>query len=199
MRRVFALCSVLCVCAYAGDSAYQPLAVGNRWEYSVTGPDGAKSKMSSRIADKRKLNNQDAFEMSLVVGKDESKSLFLWTNRGLIQAESSLLKFNPPFLEIKSPVKAGAKWDWTGTVTIGGIQYPATAHLALSGPMKVKVAAGTFSAMTISRTVNVKTGDKTMTVTSTDWYAKDVGWVKGTMDQGGRKSFTELISYKVAK
>jgi len=183
--------------ASCADSSFQPLAVGYEWNYMVTAA-GQRDPLVMKVTGTKKMGTRTGYIVQMKSGKEApSTSVFYWTDTELIQAENSILKPNPAFIEFKLPAKAGTKWNWAGKVTIAGGEYNATGELTLSGPAKVTVPAGSFDCISVNRIIRVKTGAKTMVVSSADSYARGVGWVKGKIVSDSYSSVTELQSYKL--
>ncbi|MEP0767363.1 MAG: hypothetical protein HRF45_12600 [Fimbriimonadia bacterium] len=183
----------------AGPSDYLPLKVGNRWTYRQTAGDG-KETVVNRVTKVRKKGDQQAFVLEVRGEKgDKTTSVLYWTADGLVQEDSTAAKFSPPMVELKLPAKPGTVWEWSGTVTIGGGTYKASAKCQHTAIGKLTVPAGTFDVLVVSKTVTVEAGSSPIRITTTDSYALGVGWVKGVLDANGKRTVTELVSYELAK
>lgn len=183
----------------AGPTEYLPLKVGNRWTYRQT-VDGVSETVVNRVTEARRKGERQAFVLEVRGEKgDKTTSLLHWTADGLVQEDSTAAKFSPPMVELKLPAKPGTTWEWSGTVTIGGGTYKASARCQNSAIGKLTVPAGTFDVLVVSKTVTVEAGSPPIRITTTDSYALGVGWVKGVLDANGKRTVTELVSYELAR
>jgi hypothetical protein len=184
------------VCAAPVD--YQPLKVGNTWRYREMTESGT-SGLVLTVKGTKKVDGRTAYVMEIAPEEGEkTTSLLYWTDDGLMQAENGALAFDPPLIELKLPVKRGSEWTWFGTVSIRGAKYPAKAQCKCTSIGKLTVPAGQFDCVVIKKEVSIEVGETVFKVTTTDSYGKGVGWVKGVMDVGGKRTTTELLSYKLA-
>jgi hypothetical protein len=190
---------LLAVLQSAQPKSYQPLDVGDTWTYRLT-LQGKPTEVVRTITGTKKLAEGTAYVMQSVIPdqKPDVTTLY-WTSEGLKQADSTTLRFTPPLLELKLPLKLGTEWAWVGTVRVNGTDYPSKATCRVSATGKVTVPAGTFACTVVTKKVTVEVNQKVYAITSTDSYAQGVGWVKGVLTSGQSKTVAELKTYKLAK
>jgi hypothetical protein len=109
---------------------------------------------------------------------------FLLSEKGLFTTGTSMTgpgisgergwKFDPPACLLKLPFKDGAKWEYDIPAQPGGLVGVKATNTAF-GPEEVTVPAGKYMAIRVEQRSTTTNGTE---VTTTFWYAREVGLVK---------------------
>jgi hypothetical protein len=158
---------------------YYPLEVGNTWHFKAT-VNGAESKIVSTIAKQEKIN--DKVLARLDVTKGATTEHLIQNDKGVFRHRYNGGEVNPPFQVLPYPPKVGTKWKGEHEIQNQKISFDAE----IQAEENVEVAAGKYKALKVHITLVVMN----QTLTSTFWYANDVGFVKQTVTDGANIDVT---------
>jgi hypothetical protein len=207
----------------ACTNPYLPVIAGATWNYKLTGPTPDTFTRSILSVEADGFTDQDIFSAGVSrQGKwkcDNGSLVALNPSNGgsaSINAENVSVDFQTTELSgvtLPATVNAGDAWTQTttleGTETINDMQIPAknqfTNTCTAIGVESVTVEAGTFDAlrvecqtvMNISVTVKDNPILTSLTFTSTNFYAENIGLVKTVTTGEGLDSTVELVSYNI--
>ncbi|MSQ94127.1 MAG: hypothetical protein EXR98_06170 [Gemmataceae bacterium] len=165
----------------AAGPDYYPLQVGNAWHYRRT-TNGKVDTIVTRISKMETINNQLLARLELpgVAGNEH----LIQNEKGIFRVRYNGSDVSPPLCLLAYPAKLGAAWSGEFTVDkeqakyTGGIEKEET----------IEVPADKFN--TIRVFINLEhRGNKLRT---TYWFAKDIGFVKQTLESPGRSQVLEL-------
>lgn len=204
---------------------YLPAIVGAKWDYKISGPTPDTYTHTVLSVEDSGFTEQDVFGVGVTrQGKwtCENGDLIALNppsgDSGTVAANN--VKVNLETKEhsgITLPGKLNANDAWSqtltleGTETINGTELPAKNEFKNDCTAKrvesVTVAAGTFDAMRVecqtAMKITISMGGNDMTapfnLTSTSWYAENIGMVRNLTSGMGFESTTELVSYDVPK
>jgi hypothetical protein len=153
---------------------YYPVDVGNTWHYRVTAK-GNITNVSTRISKHETINGEALARL------DTLNVLFTehlaQTEKGVFRHRLNGSQVSPPFHLLLYPPNVGAKWqgEFTSELEKGKFGY--------SGEIQkeeiVEVPAGRFKALRVS--IKVDQNGRPMGQ-FTYWFAKDVGFVKQSLN-----------------
>ncbi|QJW93900.1 hypothetical protein [Frigoriglobus tundricola] len=214
MRRVvvaFALAFALAVLSFTFAPAapipkepapipYFPTRTGAKWVWKTNDP-----KETLVVTE---VNKKDAGALTVTVcweadGEHSNFGTFLVTDKGLFSKDFAGKELNPPICLLKSPPKAGDKWE-TRTGLVDGLFELCQKCKVLEAEW-VEVPAGKFKAFPVVSeiTVSVKFGPAQQKapepITRTEWYAPGIGLVKLKHKRGTDDEVRELQSFTPAK
>ncbi len=154
--------------------------VGTQWSYA--GP--SEEIMKLTITGKKKINGIEClvYEKS-IKGKTFGKEYKTQDKKGIkiyaIEQEGQLVKFNPPILAVKYPLKIGL--EWVSQFKPSGKKIKSeliTSKCKVTEYKRVKVPAGVFKAYKIEHYTYAKEDKKKKEKPqSFDWYNPEVGIV----------------------
>ena len=202
------------VVAMAGLSAacqddldhYYPLDAGLTWQYRVSLAQGDVTATPASVANlepREVLGRSAVPQRSQMFGQTQVRYL-INDNSGIAefakQAGDVPVLQDPPNYVLKTPLEVGTSWSSTWQTTREGIpvSFPTVKAITATNET-ITVPAGTFIGclhvrITGKGDVRLATGPATIEVIGDEWYAADVGYVKGTfretIDAGA--STTEL-------
>ena len=110
---------------------------------------------------------------------------------------SPLMVLNPPLTLVKTPLEEGQMQKWRGTLTLKGVDYPATAFSRLSSYEPVTASAGLFKAYRIDTVVTITGDGRELRFPSVRWLAPGVGFVRRGFADQGQPAFSELLQFNV--
>jgi hypothetical protein len=174
----------------AEQGNYYPLQVGNKWEYRVE-VGGNSAKAVSSIT---KIETIDGIPLArleaTVNGNTVANEHLRATDKGVFRYRNNGLEINPPICLLKYPVKAADKWE--GDITVGKEKGK---YFCETKEENVEVTAGKFKTLKVTVTLQ----SKGQSVTTSYWFAKDVGFVKQTVEAGDLNITMELEKFELAK
>lgn len=171
---------------------YYPLQVGNKWEYRVEVAGNSAKAVSSitkmEIIDGTgtSLARLEALVNNNVVATEHLRV----DGKGVFRHRNNNQEINPPICLLKYPAKAGDKWS--GDITVGKEKGKYDCE---TKEENVEVPAGKFKALKVTVTLQAKGQN----VTTAYWFAKDVGFVKQTVEAGDLHITMELEKFDLAK
>jgi Protein of unknown function (DUF3108) len=169
---------------------YYPLQAGNEWHYSATA-NGQTTKVVTRIA---KVENLDGQLLARLESPNAKDTEHLFQNeKGVFRARLNGMEVTPPFQLIPYPAKPGMKWK--GEFTVAGEKGTHTYTGEIQKEESIKVAAGKYETIR----VYIKLEENGQQVETTYWFAKDVGFVKQTLDVAGASITLELEKFERKK
>ncbi len=177
------------------DPNFYPLKAGSKWEYKLTA--GTQTITLINTIDKSEVVKEETqFVLkSVVKDKNGDKTVgteVLSTNRqGVFRHKTNNMESVPPVCIIKYPVKPGESWEAEHQI---GPQK-AKVKVAVGNFQEIQVPAGKYKAISVTLT----TMDMGQNVTSTYWFANNVGYIKQTVDTPKGKVTLELEKYDAGK
>jgi hypothetical protein len=169
---------------------YFPLQVGNRWVYKVDA-NGNVVTLISRIARIEMIDKQPLARLEAEVnGKVAATEHLQQTPMGVLRYRTNDFVPTPPFMLLKSPVKAGDKW--AGSFKVGAVE---TKYASEAQEETVDVPAGKFKTIRVA----IRLEENGKTVQMTYWFAQDVGFVKQTVEAEGLNILIQLEKFERKK
>jgi len=165
---------------------YYPMEVGNEWKYRSKSKDKTSS-ITTRITKLDTINGQSLSRLEMF---DLTEHLSQ-TEKGVFRHRMNGAEISPPFQLLAYPPKVGTKWEGESATKKGKFKYSAEIQVEES----IEVPAGTFNAIRVAFVVE-ENGKKTDSVY---WFAKDVGFVKQTMEGTGPAVLLELEKFERKK
>jgi hypothetical protein len=167
---------------------YYPMQVGNQWHYRVGVGDNFVNS-TYRITKLDTFDGQSLARLeALVSGNVVAREHLRQTENGIFRYRNNDMEISPPLILFKYPLKD--KWD--GTVKVG---KDTATYTCESKAAEVEVPAGKYSAIR----VNLRIATKGQEITTSYWFAQNVGIVKQTVDAGGVSAIMELEKFEPAK
>jgi hypothetical protein len=174
---------------------YFPLRVGDSWKYRSTVSD---AEVTVKVVS---VEKQSDGTMRYLLEKVAGVKIHDWyskTNEWVLmhretypEHEGMEVKYEPAKQYLKSPLVAGATWNWKGkSITQNDVQE----SNQVIGLEMVEVPAGKFRAMKIVSQVS-----EGASLTKTYWYVEGVGLVKYTTESGPIRYGFELVDYSFKK
>jgi hypothetical protein len=202
---------------------YLPILTGAIWNYRLTGADADTFTRSIASVQTDGFTDQDVFTLGFTrQGKWQCSNgnlIALAPSSGSsasIISDGIWIDFRTTAQEgVTLPASINAGNSWTQSLTIEGVQsiynvqYQArnqlTSNCTAIGIESVTVTAGTFQAMridcstviNISLTIEDKPNQTTLTLTTANWYAENVGLVRTVTTGEGYDGTVELLSYTI--
>lgn len=208
---LFAIISLI-VCSACGDSdleGYYPLKAGRAWRYqvSVMQQGGALSGTAivANLPRTTVFGRSGVPQRSELVGETVVRFMSA-TGGGVMEyaqqaGSAPPVSQDPPDYVLRTPVITGTSWASVWRSTNGRISFP-TVKTITGTRETVMVPAGTFAEclrvkITGKEEVALSAGPATIEVAGEEWYAPDVGFIKGafreTLNQG--EATSELAMY----
>lgn len=205
----------------ACTNPYMPAVVGATWKYSVQGPIPDTYTHTVLSVDNNGFIEQDVFDSGVTrqaEWKCENGNLIALNPPGgsssTVNTEGVQADFQTTQLEgitLPAIINPGDTWSQSltleGTETINGEAFPATNQITYNctaiGIESVTVTAGTFDAMrmdcntkmNITLTMGGSDFRTPLDLSSSSWYALNVGLIKTVSSGSGLDSTVELLSY----
>lgn len=160
-----------------------PLADGHTWTYKRTTILGGGSpdveKQQFVVSSATMPDGMPGFEivdpsrgmLNAIVMKNAARNDGVVSFTGFLGAYKN--QFTPPFPMLPPTLSSGAEWTWSGTIT-GKQAASGTIKSKFEGLEEIKVPAGTFKCVRISRNLDDK-------IKIRHWYREGVGLVKMRM------------------
>jgi hypothetical protein len=174
--------------------SYYPLQVGNQWTFKVTVGDETRTAVS-RIAkietiDKLPLARLEASVNGNVVATEH----LLQTEKGIFRYRNNDKEISPPIilLDYASRKPDGTWAGWGGDIKVGNDKGKYSCE---AKEESVEVPLGKYRAVRVA----IRLESKGQSVTTTYWFAKDVGIVRQTVDAAGLSILMELEKIEPAK
>ena len=171
---------------------YYPLKVGTKWHYQVDAGGGQKATVVYRIAKIEKVDGKPMAVLEALVNEEVQATEHVGVESGgVYRYRLKSMELSPPVCLLKYPVKEGSSWETetkigTREITVIGRE---------GGTEEVQVPAGKYQAVSVKIETTVK-GNK---VSTTYWFAPDVGIVKQSMGIPGRSLNMELVKFEAGK
>jgi hypothetical protein len=172
------------------NANYYPLEVGNTWEYKLTA-NGNVVTMVSKIAKIEEIEGKSLSLLEAAVNGNVAATEHLQrTKAGIERFRTNGIAATPPFLLLKYPVKPGETWggEFVAANDKGKYTSQATAET-------VEVPAGKYKTIRVA----VKLEVKGQIINTTYWFARDVGFVKQTVDAPNLNVVIELQKFEPKK
>jgi hypothetical protein len=170
---------------------YYPLQAGNEWHYSAIA-NGQTTKVITRIA---KLEDFDGLKLSRLESPTAKDTEHLFQNdKGVFRARFNGAEVTPPFQLIAYPPTPGTKWKGAFTVQGEKGAHTYTGEI-LKEEKPITVPAGKYE--TIKAYIKLESNGQQ--VETTYWFAKDVGFVKQSLDVAGTSITLELDKFERKK
>lgn len=169
---------------------YYPLQFGNQWNFRLEAG-GNSASVVSKIAKIEKIDDVPLARLEATI-KDKvvATEHLRQTDEGIFRHRNNGQEISPPICLLKYPVKSGAKWS--GDITVGAEKGK---YACEATEEDLEVAAGKFKTIRVS----IQLESQGKTVNTTYWFAKDVGFVKQTVDAGNLNIVMELEKFEPAK
>jgi hypothetical protein len=162
---------------------YYPVEVDNVWHYKVTA-NGRDAKISTRIAKIEDFNGEKFARLeSPTVALTEHLSQ---TDKGVFRHRFNGAEVTPPFKLLPYPAKPGTKWQ--GEFAVEKDQGKHKYSGEIQAEENIDVPAGKYKALRVV----IKLEENGMMIETTYWFAKDVGFVKQTVEAPGLSILLEL-------
>jgi hypothetical protein len=200
MKRILLLVFVAALTAHTapflaadnrGEPDYYPLKPGTKWNYQVTAQ-GKTVKVSNVIDKIEEVKGQSlAVQKTIVNGAVGATEKLSANRQGVFRHQTNNIDTTPPICLIKYPVKPGDSWE--GEHQSGPDKSKVTVKVGKFE--EIKVPAGKYKTISATLTTNVKGQN----VTTTYWFADNVGIVKQTAMIGGLNVLMELEKFEPAK
>jgi hypothetical protein len=202
MRRLPFILFVVCVAVVlanpvsAGDKQtrtnYYPLKEGTKWHYRVELPGLGMETFIVHVA---KIEKIDGVALARLETSKQGQVLateHLTSNdRGVYRHRFNGQVAGKPVCLIKYPVTPGEKWE--DETEFGGQKVKMA--IRVGKEEEVSVPAGKFKTIP----VHIEAEVMGMTVTTTYWFAANVGYIKQVADLAGQKMTMELEKLEEAK
>jgi hypothetical protein len=171
----------------AGKSPnYYPLKEGSKWEYKLNVM-GQTVAVAFQINKTEMIGDKKVAVIETVVNGNTAATEHIESNeKGIFRHKFNMLDVKPALPLLKYPVKKGDAW--VSDVEMGGQKVKADTKVNLE---EVTVPAGKYEAAAVSIETEVM-GQK---VTTTYWFAPNVGIVKQIFNLGGVQGTMELEKY----
>jgi len=171
---------------------YYPLKVGTKWEYQLDVGKGQKFTVVYQIAKVENVNGKPQAVMEqLVNGEVQATEHVGVEPGGVFKYRFKEVEVSPPVCLLKYPVKEGLSWE-TET-KIGGKQLTVSGREG--GTEEIQVPAGKYRAIS----AKIDTAVDGQKVSTTYWFAPDVGIVKQSMGIPGLTFSMELLKFEPGK
>jgi hypothetical protein len=167
---------------------YYPVEEGNEWKFRVTANDKTDT-ITTRIAKIETINGEKLSRLE--ASKGNVTEHLSQTEKGIFRHRLNGLEVSPPLQLLPYPAKVGAKWG--GDITIQKMKLKYTGEI--EAEEKVEVPAGVFKTLRVT----IKMEQNGMEVVTSYWFAKDVGFVKQTVEIGGISVLLELEKHERKK
>lgn len=160
--------------AYSVGTPFFPEAPGTAWTYELTVL-GQRGTLVQRVSANH--GGKLSLAMTATLGKQTTTSAEeLQVLGGTIARTRGAVGLLSPALPLFSG--APGSWEWQGTATLGGVSRKAWASVEVDSPAQISVPVGRFSAHRIRVAMTIEADGKRVTLPTTYWFAKGVGWVK---------------------
>jgi phage FluMu protein Com len=166
---------------------YYPVEVGNTWHYRVNA-NGKITNSSVRISKHETINGEALARLdALNVPVTEHLAQ---TEKGVFRHRLNGSQVSPPFPLLPYPPKIGAKWqgEFTTEMEKGKNRY----FGEIQNEEIVEVPAGKFKTLRVF----IKVEQNGPMVQTTYWFAKDVGFVKQSLNILGTTIVMELEKFE---
>jgi hypothetical protein len=205
---VIAIAAAGCLSAGCQDDLdlYYPLDAGLTWQYRATLAQGDVTAAPASIAN---LETRDVLGRSAVPQRSQMFGQTLV--RYLTNDDSGIVEFaqqvgdtpvlrDPPNYVLKAPLEVGTSWSstWQSSRDGAAVTFP-TVKVITATNETITVPAGTFIGclhvrITGKGDIRLTNGPATIEVVGDEWYAADVGYIKGTFREtvDAAASTTEL-------
>jgi hypothetical protein len=168
---------------------YYPLQAGNEWHFSATAKGGQIAKVVLRIP---KIENLDGKMLARLENSSSKDSEHLFQNdKGVFRTRFNGAELMPPVPLIVYPPTPGTKWKGAFTIQKDKGNFAGE----ILKEETIKVAAGEFKTIRVS----LKLEENGQQIETTYWFAKDVGFVKETVDAAGASITLELEKFERKK
>jgi hypothetical protein len=208
-RAIAVLTLALCLGCHGDLTRYYPLDPGFAWQYRVSLTEDHKLTVVRadvvNMQESHLLGRKTVPQRSDMFGQILIRFLVL-DGRGVFEYAQQVgdgvpISTEPPNYVLRAPVADGTTWSssWH-TVKEGRRLSVPTVKTIAAGNETVMVPAGTFAGclrvrITGKVNVNLRSGPSTIDVQGDEWYAPEVGFIKGTFREtvnGGQLGSTEL-------
>jgi hypothetical protein len=203
-----------------GNPLY-PVAVGNSWNYDMTGTTTSTFTRSIQAVDSGGFTDQDVFSGGTTRTGKWNCAAGALTNLDPVGDTTANVQFNGHSSDFQTTalngvtlpahVAAGDTWNQTlslhGSVSVNGVSAESTSDTTIActaaGTENVSVPAGSFDAMKVTCqdqiTITVTTAGisvpTALSFTTDSWYAPGVGWVKSVSSGSSVNTTIVLTSY----
>src|SRR5262249_17564341 len=169
-----------------------PIKAGTKWHYQVDQGTGQKGTMVNQIAKIESIGGKEVARLESVVNGNVVATDYLSANnQGLFPNRHNNIEVSPQNCLMKYPLKEGATCE-TQT-KFSDQQLSVTGREGKSED--VQVPAGKFQAIPVV----VEATTNGMKISTSFWFAENVGIVKQTLDWGGKTVNVELVKFEPGK
>jgi hypothetical protein len=170
---------------------YYPLKPGTKWFYNVNA-DGQNVKVNNQVAKLEKIDGKTLALVETVVNGSVSMSEHMQsTDKGVFRHRTNGIELSPPVCILKFPFKKDETWESTTMVGNESLKIKAKAI----DTEEVTVPAGKYKALKVDADMTAAG----MQISTTYWFAPDVGVVKQTTNLGGKNIILELEKFEAGK
>jgi hypothetical protein len=172
---------------------YYPLKVGTKWHYQIDVGGGQKVTVVYQITKTETVNGKPmAILEQLINGEVKATEYVSAETGGVYKYRNNGYDFAPPVCLLKYPIREGSSWQ-TET-KLGTKEFTV---IGREGRVEeVQVPAGKYRAVSVKIETTVK-GNK---ISTTYWFAPDVGIVKQSAEyQPGKSQSMELAKFEEGK
>ena len=200
---------LLCLClslrnagAQISAADYWPMKAGSVWNLVLVG-NGTKSRGTTTVTDVSKDGrNYIATLTQKIDGQPATIEKYRITPQGLFRLVSGAdenARIEPPLPVMKSPVKIGDSWTWSGKVNAAGQSLPATGRMTVSGPVTTVTPAGTYKTIKVHFQMTLFANGEKLELPTDYYFASGVGMVRQTVRVGKTGFDAKLVSVKLKK
>ena len=169
---------------------YYPLQMDNAWHFKVTvGANTVETVFRIAGIDDLKREKLARLEVS-VQGNVYATEHLRQTSEGIFRHRKNGQDITPPICLRKYPINGNAKWEGEMTLDAKKAKYTCD-----SKEESVEVTAGKFKTIR----VNLLLESQGKSITTTYWFAPEVGIVRQTFEDGDFKGLMELQKFERAK
>jgi hypothetical protein len=171
---------------------YYPLKPGTNWTYNLDPGDGRKIRVTNRIARIETIKGKSMARLETIInGRVAVTQYLLSTSDGVFRYRMGEADVSPPLCILKYPIKDGESWIVDSMIGQEQLKMSFT-----SGRREEVVAtAAKYQAIPVVCEINAPGGQ----ITTTSWYAPDVGMVKDTRQFGDKTITMDLITFEAGK
>jgi hypothetical protein len=183
-----------------------PLAIGDKWTYSVTG-NGPPWEMKADVWSKQKVGTTDCFVLRYTIqGSVTTQYYFAWQQGNRLQILKSILEHDTldyssdPLVYLVTPLRVGQTWNWDGRIVSQqhGSEWTFLRDGRFSARVieksSIVVPAGTFETYHIGIDGEIAG----VAFTGHRWFAQGVGLVREDYTDTSVTYKSELKSYFVS-
>lgn len=178
-----------------------PTRAGDVWEMKAGYP-GESHKLEIRSLGEQRRGGVKAFFLATSLdGKPAALQGYTVDEKGInlvASGDDGMDRIEPPMTVIQLPLKSGSTWTWRGRFIFQDGSDDGSAVYTLTGPEKVKTAAGDFQAYRLDGTITHEDSDGIRITTNSQWFAPRIGLIKQlTIMTGEQDRTAQLVKYRI--